>query len=107
MSSNNLMDYTASMTALSPLQIATMHNCIDGTKLYYRNCKYKTQSLNITYFTTNKAYIAKQVTIPATSNIVVSNNCALFINAEEVTVDGEFEVQLGSILNIDIVPSCE
>ena len=104
--SNNLMDYCASQTALSPMQIARMHACIDGSKLFYRNCKYKTQSLNITNFTTNKAYITKYVTIPSNSNIVVGNNSALFINAEEVMIDGEFEVQLGSVLNVDIVPEC-
>jgi len=45
--------------------------------------------------------------ICAWNDIMGSNNCALFINAEEVTIDGEFEVQLGSILNIEIVPSCD
>jgi hypothetical protein len=104
--SNNLMDYCADQIALSPMQIARMHACIDGGKLYYRNCKYRTQSLNITNFTTNKAYIARYVTIPSKSNIVVGNNSALFINAEEVTIDGPFEVQSGSILNIETVPSC-
>jgi len=105
--SNNMMDYNADNHALSPMQISKMHTCIDGTKLYYRNCKYKTQFLNITSFTTNKAYIAKQVSVPSNSNIVVGNNSALFINAEEFTIDGYFEVQLGSIVNIDIVPSCD
>jgi len=105
--SNNLMDYVADKYALSPMQIARMHACIDGTKLYYRNCKYKTQSLNITNFTMNKAYIAKQVTIPSASNIVVANNSALFINAEEVTIVGSFEVQSSSILNIETVSSCD
>ena len=106
-SSNNMMDYVAGNHALSPMQIAKMHQCIDaGARFFYRNCKYKTQFLSITNFTTNKAYIAKQVTIPSRSNIVVGNNSALYINAEEVTIDGQLEVQSGSILNIDIVPSC-
>lgn len=104
--SNNMMDYCADQQALSPMQIARMHECIDDTKLFYRNCKFKTQSLNITNFTTNKAYIAKYVTIPSNSNIVVGNNSALYINAEEVTINGEFEVQLGSVLNIETVPTC-
>jgi hypothetical protein len=105
--SNNLMDYCADQDALSPMQIARMHACIDGGKLYYRNCKYKTQSLSITNFTTNKAYIAKYVTVPSKSNIVVGNNSALFINAEEFTIDGELEVQSGSILSIETVTSCK
>jgi hypothetical protein len=63
--------------------------------------------LNITTFTTNKAYIAKSVTIPSTSNIVVGNNSALFINAEEVSINGELEVQSGSVLNIETVTSCD
>jgi hypothetical protein len=105
--SKNVMDYNANNHALSPMQISKMHSVIDGTKLFYRNCKYKIQSLSITSFTTNKAYIAKQVTIPSTSNIVVGNNSALFVNAEEFTINGQFEVQSGSILNIEIVPSCD
>ncbi|MDR2408862.1 MAG: hypothetical protein LBE13_12235, partial [Bacteroidales bacterium] len=105
--SNNLMDYCADMIALSPMQIARIHECIDGGKLFYRNCKYKTSSLNITTFTTNKAYIAKSVTIPSTSNIVVGSNSALFINAEEVSINGQLEVQSGSVLNIETVTSCD
>jgi len=105
--SNNMMDYNADNHALSPMQISRMHACIDGAKLYYRNCKYKTRSLDITHFTTNKAYIAKQVNIPLGRSIVVANNSALFINAEEFTIDGEFEVRYGSIFNVDIVPSCD
>jgi len=105
--SNNLMDYCADQYALSPMQIYRMHACIDGSKLFYRNCKYKTQFLNITNFTTNKTYIAKQVTIPSNNNIVVGNNSALFINAEEFTINGAFEVQSGSILSIETVTSCD
>ena len=107
LSSNNVMDYCADQNSLSPMQISRMHACIDGGKLFYRNCKFKTHSLSITNFTTNKAYIAKYVTIPSTSNIVVGNNSALYINAEEVTIDGPFEVQLGSILSIETVPLCD
>ena len=105
--SNNLMDYSAGGIALSPCQISKIHECIDGTKLFYRNCKYKTQSLNITSYTGNEAYIAKSVTIPSNSNVVVNNNGALFVNAQEFTIDGEFEVQLGSVFNLDIVPACD
>jgi len=105
--SNNVMDYNADSIALSPEQISKMHSCIDGTKKFYRNCKYKTQSVNITSFTTNKAYIAKQVNIPSASNIVVGNNSALFVNAEEFTINGTFEVQAGSIFNVEIVSSCD
>ena len=105
--SNNLMDYNAGMVALSPGQISKFHEYVDGSNKYYRNCKYKTQSLNITSFSVSKAYIAKSVTIPSVSNIVVGNNSALYINAEEFTVNGEFEVQLGSVLNVDIVPACD
>ncbi|MDR2085508.1 MAG: hypothetical protein LBP67_10995 [Bacteroidales bacterium] len=104
--SNNLMDYCAGQIALSPMQIFRMHERIDGIKQSYRNCKYKTQSLNITGFTTNKAYIAKYITIPSTSNIVVGNNSALFINAEEVIISGALEVQSGSVLNIETATSC-
>jgi hypothetical protein len=105
--SNNVMDYCADQNSLSPMQISRIHACIDGSKLFYRNCKYQTQSLSITNFTTNKAYIAKYVTIPSTSNIIVGNNRALFVNAEEVTINGAFEVQLGSVLSIETVPSCD
>ena len=104
--SNNLMDYCAGQNALSPMQISRMHACIDENKLFYRNCKYQTQTLNITTFTTNKAYIAKYVIVPSRNSIVVGNNSALFINAEEFTINGEFELQSGSILNVDIIPSC-
>jgi len=105
--SNNLMDYNASMVALSPCQISKIHECIDGVKKYYRNCIYQTLSLDITNFTDSKAYVAKSVTIPSTSNIVVDNSKALYINAEEFTINGEFEVQTGSIFCVDIVPACD
>ena len=104
--SNNVMDYCADQNSLSPMQIERMHACIDGTKLYYRNCKYNTNSLNITSFTTNKAYIARYVTIPSNNNVVVGNTKALFINAEEVIINGTLEIQSGGILNVETVTSC-
>ena len=105
--SNNLMDYSNTMGALSPMQIARVHENIDIPRLYYRNCKFQTQSLNITNFSASKAYIAKKVTIPSGYNIVVNNNQALFINAEEFTINGQFEVQLGSVFSVETNPSCD
>jgi hypothetical protein len=104
--SNNLMDYCTGMKALSPKQIARMHECIDGTKLYYRNCKFKTNSLTINSFTNSKTYIARHITISPAVNIVVENNKSMFLNAEDVTINGPFEVQLGSVFSIETVPAC-
>jgi hypothetical protein len=47
------------------------------------------------------------LSIPSSSNIVVGSNSALFINAEEVTINGQLEVQSGSVLNIETVTSCD
>jgi len=61
----------------------------------------------IKIYTGGSASIGTNLVVPpSNSSIVVGNNSALFINAEEITINGEFEVQLGSVFNVDIVPEC-
>jgi hypothetical protein len=104
--SNNIMDCVAGALGLSPCQICNIHLVLDNSKKPHQYCHYNTDNLLITSFSDCKSYIAKTVTIPSYTSIVVNQNKGLFINAEEFTVNGELEINLGSTLVINSIPNC-
>jgi hypothetical protein len=105
--SNNMMDYDADANALSPCQIEKMHEHLENYKTTYYSCYYKTNSLSLTSnITDNQSLIAKSITVPIGSSVTVSGNNSLYLNAEEVTINGEFTVENGSVFTVNITPSC-
>ena len=104
--SNNIMDCVSSARGLSPCQICNIHLVLDNSKLPYQKCHYNTDDIEITGFSDCQSYIAKTVSIPNNSSIVVSQNKGLFINAEEFLVNGELEIELGSTLIVNSMPNC-
>lgn len=102
---NNMMDYSGE-DAITPLQLGRIHWTIENEMYQYKTCYYTRNSENITNFTDNMAYIAKNIQIPSGSNIVVNNYKGFFINSETFEINGTFEVDLGSVLWVNTVPSC-
>ncbi len=107
--SNNLMDYSADVTtrALTPCQIDKVHEHIENFKVNYKSCSYISNVREIWSFTENQSYIAKKIEIPENKFIKVNNNNGLFINTEEFEINGEFEVELGSVLYVNTTLSCQ
>lgn len=104
--SNNLMDYGADTDrALTPFQLGKIHQHIEELKKDYKTCSYKYANLNITNFTNNKAYIAETITIPSNTSITVSDNKGLFILTEEFEVNGQLEIEAGSIFVVNTASS--
>jgi hypothetical protein len=86
-----------------------MHDHITANKLAFQACRFPVtlttlNSENIN--TTNKSYIAKNINLPFSSSIVISDNRALALSAEEVSIVGTLEVQLGSELSIYTNSEC-
>ncbi len=63
--------------------------------------------MNINGLTGNKSYIAEAIDIQSVSIISVSDNSGLFINTEEFTVNGELEIQPGSMFCVNNNSSCD
>lgn len=103
--SNNVMDYSGE-DAVTPLQLGRVHWTIENEIQAYKTCYFTNSSVNITSFSANKAFIGENVSIPTGSSILVNNNRALFINAEEFVINGAFELQVGSILVVNTLNKC-
>jgi hypothetical protein len=105
--SNNIMDYSPDQQAWTPCQIEIIHSTLENRQVLYP-CNFKENALFITLnvSTENKSYIAKTVNIPVGSKITVSNNLGMFVNAEEFIINGELEIQTGSVLSVNTTPSC-
>jgi len=102
---NNLMDYTGE-DAVTPQQLGRIHWTIENEIYRYRSCYYTTQTQNVQSFSENASYIAKKVVISTGANVTVDNNNALYINCEELEINGEFEIAKGSILIVNTIPDC-
>lgn len=91
--SNNVMDYNASQRAWTPNQIERAHKTIESKKSIKQNEFSKsTQTVSGTIKNNNKVVIAKSVTV---SNTSVKNGRALYVNCDEVLINGEFTVESG------------
>ena len=99
------MDYSGA-DAITPEQLGRVHWTIENEIEEYQPCYYSTSSVNITTFTNNKAYIAETVSIPSSSDIVVDDHKALYVNCSTFTVNGKLEIKLGSQLRVNTVPKC-
>ncbi len=105
--SNNLMDYNADCSALTPCQISTIHSHIENFKTTFYPCFYTSALYSRTSnIYQNESIIARKVTIPAAYRIKVTTGNALYINTELFEINGEFEVEKGSILVVNITPAC-
>jgi hypothetical protein len=102
---NNVMDYSGE-DAISPVQLGRVHWTIENEIQAYKTCFFTNNTVNITSFTANKAYIGENVLIPSGSSILVNNNRALFINCKEFTINGAFELQVGSTLIVNTLNKC-
>jgi hypothetical protein len=102
---NNQMDYTGE-DAITPLQLGREHWTIENEMYRYKNCYFYNNSVNITSFTDNMAYVASSVIIPSGYSILVDDNNGLFINCENFEIDGEFEITKGCTLTVNPIPSC-
>lgn len=102
---NNQMDYTGE-DAITPLQLGREHWTIANEMYRYKNCYYYNNSIDITSFTDNMAYIASSVTIPSGYSILVDDYNRLFVNCENFEIDGEFEITTGCELTINPIPTC-
>lgn len=103
--SNNIMEY-AGYDAITPEQLGRVHWTIENEMFEYKPCYYPITNISITSFSENSSFIAKNIIVPSTSNIVIDDNKAMYINGEEVTINGTFEVKLGSQLIINTEPEC-
>ena len=107
LSSNNLIDNVNENRGLSPCQIDQVHSHIEGYKTTYYPCFYTISQLILTSpINDNISYFARSIIIPSGSNLNVSNYNGLFLNAEEIEINGEFTVELGSELIVNITPHC-
>ncbi len=96
--SNNVMDYNASQSAWTPNQIERAHKAIESKKNIKHNEFLKsTQTIIETINLENKVVIAQSVIV---SNTTVKNGKALYVNCDEFTVTGPFEVEKGAVLDV-------
>jgi hypothetical protein len=95
--SNNIMDYSPNQKAYTPCQIEKVHNHLETSKPNYLYTNFMNQSVQVTSFAENKAYIANTVTIAPSSSITITNNKRLFIDSKVLVINSSFEVPLGSV----------
>lgn len=104
--SNNIMDYTADRQALTPCQLGIAHETIEEFMADYL---LRSHTSNITVCDIgypNVTHIGKNVTISGTSctsqpvKIEDNENITILYN-ESVTINSQFEVELGGELLID------
>ena len=94
--SNNLMDYSCNQRALTPCQINQVHSYIETSFSDYLYGNFQNSYTQITSFSENAAYIAETVEIPTGVSVTIPNSKRLYIEAQELVINGEFEVPLGS-----------
>jgi hypothetical protein len=94
--SNNIMDYSCHQRAFTPCQINQVHSYIETEFTGYQYGNFQNTNLQINNFSENMAYIAETVEIPSGASISIPNNKKLYIDAQELIINGEFEVPLGS-----------
>ncbi|MEJ5265359.1 MAG: M43 family zinc metalloprotease [Bacteroidales bacterium] len=99
--SNNMMDYSGE-EAITPQQLGRVHWTLANEMKSYLWCEFVNYNININIFNANKSYIGRNVIFSNTTPIIINNNKALFINAEEVTINGPIEIWPGSLMIINI-----
>lgn len=108
--SNNLMDYNCLENALSVCQIEKIRNQILSNKYNMLTCYYGTSiNLNLCGFSTNNLYVARNISLNlgCTGNALINNYRRVVLNAENVIIDKDFEVALGSEFETIMMASCE
>lgn len=108
--SNNLMDYNCLENALSVCQIEKIRNHILSNKYNMLTCYYGTSiNLNLCGFSTNNLYVARNISLNlgCTGNALINNYRRVVLNAENVIIDKDFEVALGSEFETIMMASCE
>lgn len=98
--SNNLMDYNAQKCALTPDQLARVHEELDNDKYYFRRNHFINSQVDICNINNSNTYIGEKVTISNNCTSVINNGTAVFINASEVELFPGFEIELGGSLYI-------
>lgn len=94
--SNNIMDYSCNQRALTPCQIDQVHSYVETNFSDYLYGNFQNSYTQITSFSENAAYIAETVEIPTGVSITIPNSKRLYIEAQELVINGEFEVPVGS-----------
>ncbi len=104
--SNNLMDYNADESSITPDQLNRIHSELNNAKLNFIECNYQISSLNITTFNNNSgAYVAQNITVSGSSATIVSGK-TVYLECDGVTFNSGFEVQSGGKLSVLINPEC-
>ena len=100
--SNNVMDYNASQASWTPQQIAMVHKTIidrakSGRYLYPTSFCTNSATTPSAIDNINSVIVAKTVT---SKNTKVKSGKALYVNCDEFTVTGPFEVEKGAVLDV-------
>lgn len=109
--SNNMMDYSCAMDALTPCQIGKVNANISTFKTCFLTCAFTTQNIDIcTSPTQSQSYIARNINvIPSTcasNNILLPTNKRIVFNSETTTINKNFEVPLGTEFEVIPVVPC-
>lgn len=109
--SNNIMDYSCSMAALTPCQINRVNTNIVNNKTCFLSCAFDTQNIDVCISPTeSKSYIARNINVIPTSctsnSILLPVNYRIVFNAETTIINKNFEVPLGTEFEIIPAVSC-
>ncbi len=108
--SNNLMDYNADQSSITPDQLNIIHDELDNDKINFLECNYENSNIDICDFgTESEAYIAESITVHnscSSQSSVILNGQTIYLTANEVIFNPGFEVQTGGKLNVLINPVC-
>lgn len=109
--SNNFMDYSCWMGAMTPCQINRVTSNIINNKTCFLSCAFDTQNIDIcTSPTQSKSYIARNINVIPTSctsnSIILPVNSRIVFNCETATINKNFEVPLGTEFEIIPAVSC-
>jgi hypothetical protein len=106
--SNNMMDYNVNQNTLSKCQLTHIHNHITASKLPLLKCNLPAPTLNINNLNNkNQTYISQKINLLQPINtqaLVVTAEKSIWVEAQEITFQAGFEVQLGGMLNTSLCP---
>lgn len=110
--SNNIMDYSCNMGALTPCQISTVNSHVLNNKTCFISCAYNTIDLDICNSPIESySYLARNINVIPTScnanTFIVPVKTKTYLNAENIIINKSFEVQLGAEFETIIRQSCK
>jgi hypothetical protein len=93
--SNNIMDYSGA-ESVTPEQLGRVHWTIENEIDNYKKGHFVNSIVTVSGFSENMAYIGEIVEIQYGVSVTIPNGRRLYIDANELLINGEFEVPLGS-----------